>query len=526
MPFFLATFIYTQVFLKLSRASGLAQSSYHGGDAYTTLLTMLRVFAEYISMLFVPRNLSATYGITPVYSFWNRSLLLSVGVLVIIFILTVLAWKRSKVAFFGIGWFFISLIPVSNIIPIAIIKADRYLYLPSVGFCLVIAWIIVRCWTILYHLKGSTSGKKLAACGYWLMIGLLVVSYAFLTIRRNRDWKDSHTLWTATLETNRDSSIALNNLGLIYVRQGMYEKAIALYEQLLDSHPTQEHVERVYGNIANAYSEMQKFDEALDYYQKALEIEPEYVNAYLGLGRVSMKSGRYDNAERIYMNALELDNQNEAVYTHLGNLYAVQAKYDEAIVSFEKALEINPFSMNAYNGLGLSYAWKGETGKALSLYQQALHKDPYATVIRNSLGTLYMELGEIENAIAEFTTSLQIDPENTEVRNNLGILYLRTERYKEAAREFIAFLKRQPNDPKILSNLGITYTHVGLYDEAIRMYRWALEIDPSLFQTYVLLGDVCFGTGQISCAVEAYQNALELNPESEEVIEKLAKAKK
>ncbi len=523
ISFFFVALIFTQVFMKLSRAAGVVES---WGDGYTRLLTMMQVFAEYIVMLFVPRNLSATYGITPVYSFWEPLFLVSVAVLGLVFVLTIRAWKTSKVAFFGIGWFFISLLPVSNIIPIAIVKADRYLYLPSAGFCLVIAWIIVRCQTMLSHLKGSASGKRLIAYGYWLLIGLVLMSYAILTVQRNRDWKNSHSLWTATLETNPNSSLALNNLGLIYAQQGMYEKAIALYEQLLDYHPNQEHIERVYGNIANAYIGMQLFDEAIDYYQHALEIDPEYMNAYLGLGRISMKLGQYDQAEGIYMNALDLNDRNESLYTHLGNLYAMQGKYDDAITSFEKALEINPFSMNAYNGLGLSYAWKGETDKALSLYQQTLRQNPDATVIRNSLGTLYMNLGDIEKAITEFTGSLEIYPENVEIRNNLGILYLRTQRYKEAAREFMTSLERRPGNPKTLSNLGIAYVHIGLYDEAIRMYQLALDIDPTLFRTHVLLGDVCFGTAQISCAVEAYQKALELSPDNREIIEKLEAAKK
>lgn len=522
LPFFLISLIFTQVFTKLSRSSGLVES---WGNAYTRSLTMTRVFAEYIYLLCMPKNLSATYGITSVYSLWGLSFLMAFAVIVLILVLTVYAWKNSKLVVFGVGWFFISLLPVSNIIPIAITKADRYLYLPSVGFCLVLAWLIVRCWTMLFYFKASAFGKHLVAFGYWLMIGLIIFSYALYTVQRNRDWKDSHTLWTATLETNPDSSIALNNLGLIYVGQGMYEKAIALYERLLAFHPDQEHVERVYGNMADAYAGMQMFGEAINHYQKALDIDPEYLDAYLGLASVSMKLGQHEKAESIYKIVLELDDQNELVYLYLGNLYAMQGKYDEAIDSFKKTLERNPFSINAFNGLGLSYAWKGETDKALNIYRQTLRQYPESTVIRNSLGTLYMQLGEPEKAIAEFSTSLEAEPENVEVRNNLGILYLRIQRYKEAAREFITCLKYQANNPKILSNLGNAYVYLGLYDEAIQMYQWAVELDPSLFRTYLLLGDLCFGIEQTACAIEAYQGALKLQPENQKVLEQLEAAR-
>ncbi len=524
-PFFIIAIGITQVFLSVARTAGVIKTSSYAGAAYVRGLTMSRVFAEYIFMLFVPGNLSATYGITFVESVWDWSFLLSCTVLVGVLILMIIAWKKSKVVFFGLGWFFISLLPVSNIIPIAITKADRYLYLPSIGFCLVFAWLIVRGWEKLALFKASVSGKAIVKFGYWLMIGLIVLSYGIYTVQRNRVWKDSHTLWAATLETNPDSSIALNNLGLLYAEQSMYEKAIALYQRLLSFHPDQERVERVYANMADAYAGMQRFEEAIDHYRHALDIDPEYIAAYLGLGRTSQARGQYDSAERIYKLALESDPRNESVYNHLGNLYTMQGKYAEAIASFNHVLQQNPFSMNAYNGLGLSHAWKGETDKALKIYDQALKLNPEATIIRNSLGTLYMELGETEKAIVEFTTSLTATPENVEVRNNLGILYLRTEHYKEAAQEFMTCLKYQPNNPKFMSNMGNAYVYLGLYDEAIQMYKWTIEIDPSLFLTYRMLGDVCFGTGQTACAIEAYQEARQLQPQNQEILEKLQMAK-
>ena len=530
VPFFLVASGFTVVFMSVARASGVARTTYHGEGAYTTFLTMLRVFAEYIYMLFIPRNLSLTYGIRPVSSVWEPSLLIAAAVLGSIAVLTVLAWKKSKLAFFGICWFFISLLPVSNIIPIAIVKADRYLYLPSVGFCLVMAWIIGRGWTTLSRTVRWASPSKwrpssLTSIGYWLMVAMVICSYTFLTIRRNRDWKDSETLWTATLETTPTSTIALNNLGLIYAQQGMYDKALALYEQLLDYAPNQDHIERVYGNMAEAYAGKQLFDQAIDYYQKSLEANPEYIGAYLGLAKVIMDLGQYENALNIYRTALELEPQNETIYNQLGNLYVVQGKYDDAIAHYQKAIALNQSYLAAYNGLGLSYAEKGDLDQARSVLQQALRIDPDATVIWNSLGSLYMSQGETEKAIAGFQESLQRDPDNVEVRNNLGVLFLQTERYEEALREFMASLELQPKNPRVLSNLGMAYTRVGLYTEAIQMYRWALQLDPALFRTHVLLGDVCVGTKDFACAIEAYQNALTLQNANQEVQKKLQIAK-
>ena len=214
LPFFVAAFLITRLFLTVARALGVVETQFHATTPVIRGMTMLRVLAEYVFMLFIPRRLSATYGVRVSTSLLEPSVLIAVILLVIVVLLMFLAWKQSKLAFFGIAWFFVSLLPVSNIIPIAIIKADRYLYLPSVGFCLVLAWLIVRGETLL----ARATKTRLIRVGYWGLISVILVSYAFLTVQRNRDWKDSHTLWTATLETNPDSPIALNNLGTAVCR--------------------------------------------------------------------------------------------------------------------------------------------------------------------------------------------------------------------------------------------------------------------------------------------------------------------
>ncbi|MBD3307938.1 tetratricopeptide repeat protein [candidate division KSB3 bacterium] len=526
LPFFLVSFGGFLIFLWVSRASGIAKSGYHGGSGSATALMMLRVVGEYIGMLLMPRNLSVTYGVAPVESVWTLDFLIPFGVLAAAVVLTVFAWKRAKLAFFGMGWFFIALLPVANIIPISTVKADRYLYLPSVGFFLALAWCLVRGQEVLKQRDLSHVKTTLFLTAYWGIIALVLSSFTVLTITRNQDWKNSEMLWAATLETQPDSSIALNNLGLVYSERGEYEKAIALFELLIETHPIQEKLEQVYQNLATAYAGQEEFEQAINAYQKALDLNPEYQPAYLGLGKITAQLGQYQKAAEIYDYAAELDPQHEAVYTHLGNLAFMQEDYARAISAFQQALDLNPFNMNAYNGLGLSYARQGDFDRAFALYEEALQQNPHAAVIHNSLGTLYMQIGEHEKAIAEFTTSLELDPWNVEVRNNLGVLYLRTERYEDAAKEFIRSLEHEPENPRIITNLGIAYTHLGLYEEAIQMYQWALELDPTFARIYVLLGDLCAGTDQLDCALDAYQQALQFFPDDRMIFEKLQTVRK
>jgi tetratricopeptide (TPR) repeat protein len=521
VPFAIATAGFLWIFVSTSKVSGVMRPDYHGGSGIVTFLTMLRVFAEYLYQFVVPTNLSLTYGIRIIVSPWESSFLVAALTLIGVAVLAGIAWKRAQIVSFGIVWWAVTLLPVSNILPIAAVKADRYMYVPSIGCCLVLAWLLNRGWMMLCRIESSGVEKRLVQGLYWLMIGTIIGSYGWLTIRRNRDWLNSETLWNATLETHPDSPIALNNLGLVYAEREEYERAINLYQYLLHEHPQQHGIERVYTNLGDAYRGNEQSNEALNAYQQALEYNPGYIEAYLGLGRVTAGLRDYDNAAQIYQLAQDLDPHNEHVALQLGKLRFIEGKYEAAITLFQEVIERNLYEMAAYNGLGLCYANTGEYDKAYLTYQQALERDPTSTIIRNSLGTLYMGQGEQEKAIRQFQESLRIDPENVEVRNNLGLLLLRTGQPADALRELMETVKRQPDDARIISNLARAYAAVGLPEQAIEIAQWALELDPSLFQTQVFLGDVCAALDDVGCATEAYEHALELQPQNRRVQEKL-----
>ncbi len=520
VPFVVATVVFFAIFITTSRSSGVARGMYHGGSGLTTFLTMVRVFAEYLYQLLVPANLSLTYGIRIMPVPWNSSFLIAAITLIGVAIVAALAWKRAPVVSFGIAWWAIALLPVSNILPIGVAKADRYLYIPSIGFFLVLSWLCNWGWLKICGIEGGI-GKYVMQGIYWVLMASFLAPYAWLTVRRNQDWRDSETLWNATLGTHPNSPIALNNLGLIYAGRGEYERAINLYQHLLQRHPHQDAIERVYTNLGDAYAGNEQFDAAFEAYQQSLNVEPEYVEAYLGLARLNTGLRDYDGAARIYELALELTPNNEQVALELGKLRFIEGQFDAAITLFQKVLNNNPYAMTAYNGLGLCYSNAGQYDNAYLIYQQALAIEPESTLIRNSLGTLYMAQGESEKAIRQFQELLRIEPENVEVRNNLGALYLRTEQYADALRELMETVKRQPDDPRMISNLAQAYAGAGLPEQAVEVAQWAVELNPALFKTQVFLGDVCAGLGDIACAIEAYEHALELQPNNQEVQERL-----
>ncbi|MFH7835960.1 MAG: hypothetical protein QXL51_05125 [Candidatus Aenigmatarchaeota archaeon] len=105
---------------------------------------MSKVFVNYIRLLFLPFNLRPNYTVAISYSLFEREVIISILILLFCFGLGILMYKFNKLIFFSLFYFLICLVPVSNIVPISALMAERFLYLPLLGFCILVAVIIEK----------------------------------------------------------------------------------------------------------------------------------------------------------------------------------------------------------------------------------------------------------------------------------------------------------------------------------------------------------------------------------------------
>jgi len=160
---------------------------FHGGSPFINFLAMANVFVEYIICLILPVYLD-NYYLTPApKTIWEAQVLLSLAAIPLLALLAWFSYKRNRIFLFWLAWFFVSLLPVLNIVPIAILRADRYLYLPAVGFFLFIGSGFGKG-------RPEEAGLFLPSLGFsWHYPG--IGSYAFLTVERNHLWRDHVHLW-------------------------------------------------------------------------------------------------------------------------------------------------------------------------------------------------------------------------------------------------------------------------------------------------------------------------------------------
>jgi tetratricopeptide (TPR) repeat protein len=265
------------------------------------------------------------------------------GIVILISSITYVFNKRNsnRLVFFSICWFFITLLPQSNLYPINAYMAEHWLYLPSIGFFLIVGNGL----SFLYRRRDT---RILTIC---LITGLLTF-YSYLTIRQNSYWREPIAFYKRTLKYVPDSPRIYYSLGGIYHDMGKKEEAIALYKKAIEINPT---YAKAYNNLGLVYKDIGKGKEAIDLFKKAVAINPNHAYAYNNLGGIYHDMGKKEEAITLYKKAIAINLNSAEAYYNLGNIYRDMGKKEEAITLYKKAIAINPDFAEVYNNLAIVY---------------------------------------------------------------------------------------------------------------------------------------------------------------------------
>lgn len=217
VPFLLLA-VATSLVSVISKAGSDVVKGPQGGSYFVAAVAMSRVFWEYLDALLVPLNLSPSYyySAREVFSLVNW---LAVATLMIA-VVAVLCWrKRLPLTFFFIGWFSLSLLPVANIIPIAVLRADRYLYLPMVGFAVWAGAGLAQVQAGRWPAAGRAR-SVVAALPYVAVILLAVLSWRYAYV-----WRSDVTAWTRVVDRHPWNSRAHYLLAVAYTHDQAWEPA-------------------------------------------------------------------------------------------------------------------------------------------------------------------------------------------------------------------------------------------------------------------------------------------------------------
>jgi tetratricopeptide (TPR) repeat protein len=151
-----------------------------------------------------------------------------------------------------------------------------------------------------------------------------------------------------------------------------------------------------------------EFSKAIQAYQKVIELDPTYIEAYNNLGVIYQMLGEVDRAFGFYQKSTEINPKYEKGYNNLGILFFLKGHYDEALEAFQKALTINSNNIESYINLGILYKKKGEGEKAIESYQKALAINPLHRETHYNIALLYEQSENSERAVSHYQQFIQL----------------------------------------------------------------------------------------------------------------------
>jgi len=372
---------------------------------YEVAFSAITLFGQYMWKLLWPVRLCAFYVFEVSDDPTDLHVLAGLAALVLVAILFVALWKLDRIASFGVLWLVVTLMPVLNARWMADnVFTERYLYLPSVGFCWVLAWG----WTRLVARSASYTfpWRSLLA----VASGVIAICCAIRIVTRNADWRDDVTFYTSSIAASPRAFYLHNDLGAVYWAKGDVKSAEREWTEALKLAPNNA---PVLDNLALLNRTRRHYEEAVDYSLRALVLDPHDADAYANLGSAYVEMGNIHDAEVYLRTAVALAPFMTKVRVTLGDLYLNQGRLPEAEEQFRHSLEAEP-NLRGYVGLGVARWRRGDRKEAERCFQQAESLAPSDPRPHYMLGLLYLSLGRNADGEGELRKAAENDPGNQE----------------------------------------------------------------------------------------------------------------
>jgi tetratricopeptide (TPR) repeat protein len=344
------------------------------------LMGSMQVLGEYMQLFVFPHPLiyDYSYNSFPLNDGINLPILIGILTVLAMIAIIVITYKKHPIISFSILFIFAALSLYTNIFfTIGAAKAERFTFLASLGFCLILAYVIAKILKLeVYPSNISQNSNK----NYFYVLGAILMLYSVKTISRNSDWKDNITLYTHDVELNPMSAKTHYYLGnelikkiaeeesdslkkIDYLNKGILEvrKSVAIFPEYSDGHT----------QIGVGYFKMNNMDSAAVYFNKGLQYNPNNSVALSNMGAYYFNKGRYAEAIEIYDKTLLLNPRFIDAMVNLGSCYGASGRFNEALVWFTKAYELDPNNKKAITFLAITYQNMNQPEKA-AYYQNLL----------------------------------------------------------------------------------------------------------------------------------------------------------
>ena len=355
-------------------ADNLLMAANNGADRFATAVLILGI---YLKLLFFPHPLifDRSFSDIPIVSFSNWKFIASMLVFSSLFIIALIRFSKKDGIAFAILYFFATISIFSNIFMIiGTSYGERLMYLPSLGFCLAVAFLLSKLFS------ADNADKIITLKDFVLMnaktfsfVAVIFLLYAFKTESRNVVWKDNYTLFSNDVRLAPNSTRTHYYLGNLLakpenlgrkdslVQQLTLDTAIAELKKSVEIYPA---FADPYNQLGVAYYRRKNIDEAFNNYSKALQYNPTNATYHSNIGTLYFEKGDYQNSLNAFKKAVELDPNYTEGLANLGSVYGMLKDYDNALKFLHQCIKTSPDYAQAYFFLSITYQFKGDKQNA------------------------------------------------------------------------------------------------------------------------------------------------------------------
>jgi serine/threonine protein kinase/tetratricopeptide (TPR) repeat protein len=332
---------------------------------------------------------------------------------------------------------------------------------------------------------------------------------------------DGFPLWSETYDRQLDDIFGIQEEIAIQVVDALKITLLGEDAQRLAARPTdsiEAYDAYLLGHQRMRRRRAESLEEATGYFQRAIDLDPGFTLAYVGLAQANIhlsnygtlsKSEMVERVEPLLDKALELDDK-------LGEAHAVHGLFrqerfdiDDAVTEFERAIELNP-------NYALAYMWYGnvmnmrDPERGMTLLRQALELDPLSPLIHHNIASNLRTAGRYDEALRGFERVVEIDPGFSVSYQAIADLY---EEDLGRPDEAIGWAERavesDPGNLGLRVGLGNRLRNRGEFDDALKVYRETIDLDPGYVPAYRAIADLHAARGRLDEAArwnhEAYQ---------------------
>jgi tetratricopeptide (TPR) repeat protein len=423
-------------------------------------LTQCRAVVHYLQLSVWPHPLVFDYGtavVNRVGEVWPEAL----GLLLLATSVMIALWRQPPLGFLG-AWFFAILAPSSSVVSVSTqTAAEHRMYLPLAA---VIALAVVA----LHALPGRSRT---------LLVGLVAFSFAMLTVRRNADYRTDYSLWENTIAWCPTNPRAYTSLGNAYARDGLWLKAIPLYEHAVHMQPD---FALAHNNLGAALSRAGRTAEALAQYEEADRLMTGDPDIEFNVGCAYLQANRLPAAITHLAAALRSRPGFAAAENNLGEALARVGRPEEAFAHFGTAVRLQPNNVEALLNWGNALVQANRLPDAATRYQEALRLKPDLADLHYNLANVWLAMNRLPEAETAYREALRLQPDSAAAHHNYAQALVRMGRPAEALAHFEATVRQLPSSALAHHNLASTLATLGRVPEAIREEENALRLDPAL----------------------------------------------